>query len=108
MITTTFLAILKDGRESLQEVGYLISERSPHNLIRALTEFCKLAEGWLAENESTPFHDELLQFYFDALRFIRTAELFDDHFVTLLQPVAAVKIRLERSSSTSCSLTLQR
>ncbi|HJN51258.1 MAG: ATP-dependent DNA helicase [Pseudomonadales bacterium] len=98
-VNRAFLAILKDGREALQEVGHLVSEKPPDNLIRALTDFCKLAEGWLAENETTAFHDDLLEFYFDSLRFIRTAELFDDHFVSLLQPVGykrrvSVKITL--------------
>lgn len=98
-VNRAFLIMRKEGQESLQEVGHLVSERPPDNLIKALKEFCQLAEAWLAENETTSFHEELLQFYFDSLRFIRTAELFDDHFVSLLQPVghkkkASLKIRL--------------
>jgi len=98
-VNRAFLAIRKEGRESLQDVGHVVSELLPDNLIKALKEFCQLAEVWLAENETTPFHDELLQFYFDSLRFIRTAELFDDHFVTLSQPIGykkktSLKIRL--------------
>tara|TARA_Y100000310_G_scaffold340624_1_gene437106 strand:- start:3019 stop:5406 length:2388 start_codon:yes stop_codon:yes gene_type:complete len=98
-VNRAILAILKEGRQSLEEAGHLVSERAPDKLIKALAEFCKVAEEWLAENEPTPLHDELLQFYFDSLRFTRTAELFDDHFVTLVQPVSyrrkgSVSIRL--------------
>jgi DNA excision repair protein ERCC-2 len=56
----------------------------------ALTE----AETWLAQNQPAEFREALLALYFRLRSFQRTAELYDERFVTLIEHAPAVKVRL--------------
>lgn len=56
----------------------------------ALTE----AETWLAQNQPAEFREALLALYFRLRSFQRTAELYDERFVTLIEQAPAVKVRL--------------
>jgi DNA excision repair protein ERCC-2 len=59
-------------------------------LERALEEM----EVWLARNVEADFREDLLNLYFQVLAFKRTADLYDEHFVTLLTGEGAVRVRL--------------
>jgi Rad3-related DNA helicase len=56
----------------------------------ALTE----AETWLARNEPADFRDSLLELYFRLHSFQRTAELYDERYVTITEPGRSVRVRL--------------
>lgn len=56
----------------------------------ALTE----AETWLAQNQPAEFREALLALYFRLRSFQRTAELYDERFVPLIEQAPAVKVRL--------------
>lgn len=51
----------------------------------ALTSFVPRCEEWLRKNVGSPAHGEVLELYFDALNYQKTAELYDSHYVTLAQ-----------------------
>jgi DNA excision repair protein ERCC-2 len=56
----------------------------------ALTE----AEIWLARNEPADFRESLLQLFFQLHSFQRTAELYDEHYVTIIEPGRSIRVRL--------------
>ncbi len=55
----------------------------------SLLAFCGAFEQWLLEESSASLEvkdkDELMDFYFQARQFLRICEMYDDHFVTLIQ-----------------------
>jgi DNA excision repair protein ERCC-2 len=68
----------KAGRE-------LAEEELPDILIDRLKVFLRSAERWLALNVQTPFRDELLDLFFEVLRFARVAEMFDKRYTVIYQ-----------------------
>lgn len=60
-------------------------EKFPTALERALGRFNQAAEAWLDDHEGGVFHAELLQMYFDVLRFLRVGEQADDKYAALVE-----------------------
>jgi DNA excision repair protein ERCC-2 len=56
----------------------------------ALTE----AEAWLVRNQPADFRDDLLALYFRLHSFRRTAELYDERYVTIIENGSALILRL--------------
>lgn len=54
----------------------LVEQERPEALLRALRRFSRQAEAWLALNQKTNFRPALLDFYFQATTYMRTAETF--------------------------------
>ncbi|MBL9168741.1 MAG: ATP-dependent DNA helicase [Verrucomicrobiales bacterium] len=70
-------------------------EAFPPGLINPLDKALLEAEKWLVRNQPAEFRERLLALYFRLRAFRRTAELYDDHFATLLDEGGpAMKIRL--------------
>ncbi len=65
--------------------GVITDEQLPEDLIIRLRSFLRSAERWLIHNIQTDFREDLLQFFFDAWRFIRIAEQYDTHYATLFE-----------------------
>jgi DNA excision repair protein ERCC-2 len=63
----------------------LVEEELPVVLIDRLKVFLRVAERWLALNVLTPFRDGLQDLFFEALRFVRVAEVFDRHYTVICQ-----------------------
>ena len=59
-------------------------EELPKALERALGRFVQVAESWLDEHQSSQFHSELLQLYFDTLRFNRISEQADHNYACIV------------------------
>ncbi len=57
----------------------------PKHLIPILEAALDQMEKWLARNEPAAFREDLLSLYFRVLSFRRTAEIYDERFVTLLK-----------------------
>jgi DNA excision repair protein ERCC-2 len=74
--------------------GVLTRREFPAALRPLLQKALDEAEAWLARNEPAGFRECLLALYFRFQAFLRTAELFDERFVTILEPGAAGRIRL--------------
>lgn len=52
----------------------------PDDVCSLLKQFTAHAEDWLKLNISSPFHQQLVDLYFEAKRFLHTAERFDDNY----------------------------
>jgi DNA excision repair protein ERCC-2 len=75
--------------------GEVLTRRElPADLLPLIEAVLREAETWLARNEPAPFRENLLEVYFHLRSFQRTAELYDERFVTILQPGAAARVRL--------------
>ncbi len=51
-------------------------------------------ESWLVQNQATNFRESLLQLYFQFNSFLRTCELYDENYVTIIGQEASVTMRL--------------
>jgi DNA excision repair protein ERCC-2 len=73
----------------LASLGTAVTTRDfPTALIPLFEDALKEAETWLARNEPADFRDRLLELYFRLHSFQRTAELYDERFVTITEPGA--------------------
>ncbi len=66
----------------------------PTDLSPLVEEALKEAETWLGRNEPADFRDRLLELFFRLNAFQRTAELYDERFVTIIEPGTTVQVRL--------------
>ncbi len=66
----------------------------PSSIAAPLEDALKEAETWLACNEPADFRDSLLELYFRLHSFQRTAELYDERYVTIIEPGRSVRVRL--------------
>ena len=66
----------------------------PKDLLAPLDEAIKQAETWLARNQPADFRESLLELYFRLYSFRRTAELYDERFVTIIESDRSVRVRL--------------
>jgi DNA excision repair protein ERCC-2 len=86
---------LATQRRHLREAGESgVSSQAPHELVERVQAFARSAENWLAKNIRTPFRDDLMQLYFDCIRFLRVAENYDERYATLSEGNKEVSIRL--------------
>ena len=77
-----------------EEAGVSTGPEFPDNLIEPLEAALEAAESWLVKNQPAGFREALLALYFKLHSFRRTAELYDEHFVTLIENSPDVKVRL--------------
>jgi len=82
-INTWMLAARKQCRE-LPERAYA-QDQAPVDLLLRLTDLVRKAEKWLLENPSAPPREAVLEFYFAAVSFLKTADRFGDEYVTLME-----------------------
>jgi DNA excision repair protein ERCC-2 len=61
----------------------LVEAELPEVLIDRLKVFLRVAERWLTLNVHTPFRDGLQDLFFEALRFVRVAELYDERYAVI-------------------------
>ena len=74
--------------------GACVSRQFPDHLTPLITDALEHAETWLTQNQPADFREDLLALYFRLYSFQRTAELYDERYVTILDPVEPVRIRL--------------
>jgi Rad3-related DNA helicase len=82
-------AAVRDGTH-----GVSTSCELPNTLIALLEAALTETETWLVQNQPAGFREELLALYFRLHSFRRTAELYDEHYVTIIENVPALKVRL--------------
>jgi DNA excision repair protein ERCC-2 len=85
-VNAEILALRKVDKIELESRGFLVLEKIPNKLTRALRRFCESAENLLKE-DSPGYKDDLLSLYFDCLRFLRTEEQTDEDYAFLLVKV---------------------
>lgn len=74
--------------------GARASREFPADLMPFLENALAETEAWLARNEPAEFRQELLELYFRLHSFSRTAELYDERYVTIIEPGSGVKVHL--------------
>jgi DNA excision repair protein ERCC-2 len=79
---------------SASEITARTTRDFPADLLAPLDEALKQAESWLTRNQPSDFRDSLLELYFRLRSFRRTAELYDERFVTITEPGRSVRVRL--------------
>jgi DNA excision repair protein ERCC-2 len=77
-----------------QENGVSTSLEFPESIIEPLEAALDEAEKWLVKNQPAEFREALLALYFQLHSFRRTAEVYDERFVTIIESDPAIKIRL--------------
>lgn len=66
----------------------------PQDWLPLLEDALDEAEAWLVQNQPADFREELLQLFFRLLAFSRTAELYNERFVTILDSAQGGRVRL--------------
>ena len=74
--------------------GALTARALPPHLLPLVEHAIKEAETWLARNQAAHFRESLLQLYFRLQTFRRTAELYDDRYVTIVEPGESLRVLL--------------
>ncbi|MGC9940800.1 MAG: ATP-dependent DNA helicase [Verrucomicrobiota bacterium] len=77
-----------------EDTGVTTSPEFPDSLIEPLETALDEAESWLVKNQPAIFREALLALYFRMHSFRRTAEVYDEHFVTISESDASTKVRL--------------
>ncbi len=57
----------------------------PKALDRAMNRFVTAAEAWLEEQRPAEFYDDLLQLYFEVLRFVKVGDQADDDYAAIVE-----------------------
>ena len=76
-----------------EDNGVSTTPKFPDGLIVPLGTALEEAESWLVKNQPTNFRESLLALYFRMNSFRRTAELYDERFVTIVESGPALKVR---------------
>lgn len=89
-VNRSILNYCKPNKLRFDELGHLTDSELPLGIIRSLTRFVAVAEEELRMERSDlgGRRETLLGVYFDALRFLRTSEWFDDTYIFLINRVA--------------------
>ncbi len=62
-----------------------VQREIPEGLLPLLRDFLQAAELWLAQNRAADYREALQNLYFQVNRLVRTAGLYDECYVTLLE-----------------------
>src|ERR1035437_4526279 len=76
-----------------EENGVSTNPVFPDSLIEPLETALDESESWLVKNQPAEFREALLAIYFRMHSFRRTAELYDERFVTIIENDPDVKVR---------------
>ena len=80
-VNSALLTYQKRCREEAKNNTW-VSTDLPEDVLKPLHKLVDAAEEVLAQNRPLPHRDELLECYFEALAFLRIAELFDGRYIT--------------------------
>ena len=73
----------------------LVEDELPAVLVDRLRTFLHTTERWLALNQQASFRDDLLGLFFEALRFVRVAEMFDKRYAVIYRScTAGLRVKL--------------
>jgi len=92
--------LLKVGKLCTEtpEVGqgnYYMQQQLFTDLLPILRKFMETAEKWLVKNEKADFRQNLLELYFKVNAFLRTAEMYDERYITYAERLGKdVKLKL--------------
>ena len=72
-------------RKLADDGNHFIQKSEPKEMYPLIMKFISKAEEWLAKNEKSELNDKLLEMYFNALAFMRTAEFYDERYITYIE-----------------------
>ena len=79
-------AWFRDQRKITEEAGgYRTEIERPAEIDGPLLQFIEETEDWLSKRVNAPYRDMLLNLYFDAGRFLKTAAHYDRRYVTCFE-----------------------
>ena len=84
-VNRAFLNYKRRHKNELETHGHITGYEIPESIVSAMQTFCSNAEEELRKETYGSFRDELLDCYFESLRFLRTAENFDVDYAVLFQ-----------------------
>jgi DNA excision repair protein ERCC-2 len=84
---------VKPAAVGSEDNGVSTSPEFPDSLIEPLETALDEAESWLVKNQPANFRESLLALYFRMHSFRRTADLYDERFVTIVESGPAMKVR---------------
>lgn len=76
------LALYRKRCDEEEDYGRWVAADLPEAMVAPLQEFVGLMGRLLVEDPYLPLRDALLDYYFEALAFLRVADLFDERYVT--------------------------
>ncbi len=74
-----------DWKKDCEEMGYFVDYNPPDRLYPQVRKFLDLAETWLLENQSADCYEEVLELYFESMRFMRIYEIYDDCYISIYE-----------------------
>lgn len=77
-----------------RESNIVTRREFPAELLPALDDALEKVEVWLTKNEPAVFRNDLLILFFRLNSFRRTAELYDERFVTIIESARELRVRL--------------
>ncbi|MBL4936751.1 ATP-dependent DNA helicase [Clostridium sp. YIM B02515] len=84
-INTAFIELRKECEEN--EESRIIQKEAPKELYGVLSEFLASAEKELLEHKNAVYNEELLELYFNVYGFLKTAEYYDERYITYAQNI---------------------
>lgn len=75
-------SMVKTRKQIPEGESNISCEDHPVELCQCLRKFTQAAEKWLSRNEPSPFREEMLSVYFDARRFLNTADRYGLNYAT--------------------------
>ncbi len=76
-----------ERRRCKESGGTIVSKELPEGLIERLKDFLRRSEKWLAQNKATEFREQLLELFFDMMRFVKIAEGFDASYAMIQEAI---------------------
>ena len=83
-VNAQFLKIMKSNQD--QGKAFAIDDL-PDDLQTNFLDFIKTCENWLALNREAPFREALIECYFQVVRFMKVAELFDASYAVCCEQI---------------------
>jgi DNA excision repair protein ERCC-2 len=74
-------------KSAVGQPDYCVREQPLTDMFPLLRKYTSLAEEWLAKNEPSDYREELLDIYFKVYAFLRTADMYDERYVTYVEKV---------------------
>ncbi len=84
-------------RKQCKEEGFIVSKDELTELYKLLNNFIRESEEWILKNQNKNIDgfDQVLEVYFNAISFIKIAELYDERYVTFIDANASeVRVKL--------------
>lgn len=83
-------------RKNCDEKGVWISREEPESLYQAIKKRVPKIEKWLTDSHDAHAYDEVLNFYFDLLHYMKISEMYGEHYLTYItdgnEPQTVIKL----------------